>query len=100
MSLDGGVEHGNMTLNSFRHDLTVPLPQGGAARDVSEEEGDGAGGEIGHIHPQFVLSPVTTVRTPSHYRRPQARAGNRPANARFGDWDRCGQVPSGEQSLR
>ena len=37
VSLDGGVEHGNMTLNSFRHDLTVPLPQGGAARDVGDE---------------------------------------------------------------
>ncbi len=26
----------------------VPLPQRGAALDVGEEEGDGAGGEIGH----------------------------------------------------
>src|SRR5829696_5586015 len=30
------------------HRLPVPLPEGGAAFDVGEEEGDGAAGKIGH----------------------------------------------------
>jgi hypothetical protein len=48
MSLDGRTEKGEVALNGGGHCLPVPLPQRGAALDVSEEKGDGAAGEIGH----------------------------------------------------
>ena len=37
-----------MALDGSRHRHPVPLPERGTALDVGEEEGDGAGGQIGH----------------------------------------------------
>jgi hypothetical protein len=46
--VDDGIEQGEVPLNRHRHRLPIPLPERGTALDVGEEEGDGAGGEIGH----------------------------------------------------
>jgi hypothetical protein len=48
MRLDRGVEQGYVPLDGCRHGRPVPLPQRSTPLDVGEEEGDGAGGEIGH----------------------------------------------------
>ena len=48
MRLDGRIEQGHVALDGRGHRLPVPLPERGAALDVGKEEGDGAGGEIGH----------------------------------------------------
>src|SRR5829696_2269658 len=79
VGLDGRVEQGNVTFDRSHHRLAVSLPAVGTPLDVSEEKGDGPRWETGHSHPQIVLSPETTVRYPSHYRRPHGRKGNRPA---------------------
>jgi hypothetical protein len=73
--LDGLIEQREVALDRRRHRLSISLPQRGAALNISEEEGDGAGGEIGHSHPQIALSSVPTVHTPPHYRRPRAWEG-------------------------
>jgi hypothetical protein len=44
---DRDIEYGNAALDGNRYSVAVPLPRGGAALDVGEEEGDGAGGRIG-----------------------------------------------------
>ena len=49
--LDGSAQEGQVAFDRRRHRRLVPLPQRGAPLDVGEEEGDGAGGEIGHSHP-------------------------------------------------
>jgi hypothetical protein len=51
-----------MAIDREAHRHPVPLPEPRAALDVGELEGDGAGAEIGHSHPQFALSTETTVR--------------------------------------
>ncbi len=38
-----------MAGDSGGHRHLVPLPERSAAFDIGEEEGDGAGGEIGHV---------------------------------------------------
>ena len=48
VGLDGRAQQGEVALDRGRHRRPVPLPQRGAALDVGEEEGDGAGGKIGH----------------------------------------------------
>ena len=48
VSLDGRPQEVEVALDRGRHRRPVPLPERGAALDVGEEEGDGAGGEIGH----------------------------------------------------
>jgi hypothetical protein len=45
---DGRVEHCEMALNGSSHRSPIPLPERSATFDVSKEEGDGAGGKIGH----------------------------------------------------
>jgi hypothetical protein len=65
MSRYRGIKQGKVTVDRSRHCLAVSLPALGTPLDVGEEKGDGARWEIGHSHPQIVLSPVTTVRTPS-----------------------------------
>ena len=45
---DRRVEQGTVTFDRSRHRLAVSLPALGAALDVGEEEGDSAGGKIGH----------------------------------------------------
>ena len=52
-----------------RHRLLVPLPERGAALDVGEEEGDGAGGEIGH-GPLPTSLHTRTDDQPRNYRLP------------------------------
>src|SRR3954447_15246155 len=46
--LNGGSQERQMACDSRRHRDLVPLPERGTALDVGEEEGDGAGGKIGH----------------------------------------------------
>jgi hypothetical protein len=46
--LDDGAQEGQVPLHGARHRSPVMLPERGAPLDVSEEEGDGAGGKIGH----------------------------------------------------
>jgi hypothetical protein len=46
--LGGRPQQGQMACDSGYHRHLVPLPQRATALDVGEEEGDGAGGEIGH----------------------------------------------------
>jgi hypothetical protein len=46
--VDDGIEQGEVPLNRHRHRATIPLPECRAGLDVGEEEGDGAGGQIGH----------------------------------------------------
>jgi hypothetical protein len=44
----GGIEQLEMALDRGRHGLTIPLPEGSAALDVGEEEGDSSRRKIGH----------------------------------------------------
>ena len=47
MRRDRRVEQGDVAGDGGRHRRAVPLPERGAALDVGEEEGDGAGGRSG-----------------------------------------------------
>jgi hypothetical protein len=62
---DRGVKQDDLTLDSNGHRLAIPLPERGTPLDVSEEEGDGTGGEIGHdpipyVRPAVVLADCRT----------------------------------------
>ena len=48
MSLDGRTEKDEVAIDGSRHGRGISLPERGAARDVGEEEGDGAAGKIRH----------------------------------------------------
>ena len=53
LSLHGCVEQVEVALDGGRHRYLVSLPERGTALDVGEEEGDGAGGKIGHDPTQY-----------------------------------------------
>ena len=55
---DRAVQDGQLPIDRGTHGGPVPLPERGAALDVGEEEGDGAGGEIGHGPLQYARLDV------------------------------------------
>ena len=59
--LDGGIEQDEVAVDSGRHRVTVLLPALGTAFDVREEEGDGAGGQIGHGHSTIATCSVNPI---------------------------------------
>jgi hypothetical protein len=48
VGLNGRIEQGSVAVDGVRHRRSVLLPEGGAALDVGDEEGDGTAGQIGH----------------------------------------------------
>jgi hypothetical protein len=56
MRVTRGVKQDDGTLDGNGHRLAVPLSQLRRSLDVGEEEGDGAGGQIGHDPSQCIRS--------------------------------------------
>jgi hypothetical protein len=56
---DGLIEQGEVAVHRGLHGCPIPLPERGASLNIREQEGDGAGWEIGHDR----FPHVRTVKT-------------------------------------
>ena len=60
VGVDEALEDGQVPIDGLPHGGPVPLPQRGAALDVGEEEGDGAGWQPDHGLPRLYRAAATT----------------------------------------